>query len=410
MKELDVAVLASELVRQGSYYPEGAYYCTKHIYRLFHDNVNNVDILTLTVLNHHNLYIRIKGMNDEHPLLLHGHVDTVNPYYWSHSEDENIGSPYLGDDGKGNIRGVGAFDMKGGVAMMVAALYNVATTQILPSDVILCLTADEEEDSNYGSRWLVEKHPTLFKGVKYAISEMGGYPVYVGSHKRYTVAVKEKFPVMIWLDIDIKVAHTTFPDAYKRLIDFLIVLNAINREALYKVTTDYNISNYSDLAHLLYRESNRNTCSLTVIEGFDDPNKIPSHVRIGLNCALIPGSDPGHYAAWLMHRINSDTVKCEAVCREVLPNTESDLTLLPLLEKALQSQEEDASVIPYMLPGFTDAAVYSKLGIQTYGFLPMNLPKDYNVWDNLHSDGEYVPIECLRFGEAVLKDVIRNYK
>jgi len=56
----------------------------------------------------------------------------------------------------------------------------------------------------------------------------------------------------------------------------------------------------------------------------------------------------------------------------------------------------------------TDAAHISTLGIQTYGFLPMRLPKNITV-DLIHAADERVPAEAIRFGVDCLVEAIRRF-
>jgi acetylornithine deacetylase/succinyl-diaminopimelate desuccinylase-like protein len=57
----------------------------------------------------------------------------------------------------------------------------------------------------------------------------------------------------------------------------------------------------------------------------------------------------------------------------------------------------------------TDAQFFSRLGIQTYGFLPMSLPKDLNFSQTIHGVDERVPVEALGFGSEALYDLLRRY-
>ena len=135
-----------------------------------------------------NLVARIKGEGRAAPLLLYGHVDVVSTANqdWQHP-------PFSGDIADGMIWGRGALDMKGGVAMMTAAFLRAEAEGLaLPGDVILCILSDEEAGGEYGAAYLVEGHPELFAGVKYAIGEFGGFPIYIGGKKFFAVQVSEK--------------------------------------------------------------------------------------------------------------------------------------------------------------------------------------------------------------------------
>jgi acetylornithine deacetylase/succinyl-diaminopimelate desuccinylase-like protein len=48
------------------------------------------------------------------------------------------------------------------------------------------------------------------------------------------------------------------------------------------------------------------------------------------------------------------------------------------------------------------------LGIQTYGFLPMPLPPDFNFAQSIHAADERIPAEAVAFGaEAIYKALQR---
>jgi acetylornithine deacetylase/succinyl-diaminopimelate desuccinylase-like protein len=118
-----------------------------------------------------NLLARLKGEGRAPGLLMQGHVDVV-PATGSWSRP-----PFAGEVADGYVWGRGALDMKGGVAMMLAAFLHAAQSDTRPpGDVVLCLLSDEEAGGDYGARFVVENHAQLFDGVRYAIGEFGGSP------------------------------------------------------------------------------------------------------------------------------------------------------------------------------------------------------------------------------------------
>ena len=111
-----------------------------------------------------NLVARLPGRETPGaaPLLLYGHVDVVpaSGQEWRHP-------PFEGVVEGGYVWGRGAMDMKGGVAMLLAAFLRAKIEGTpLPGDVILALVADEEAGSDLGAKYLVERHPELFAGVR----------------------------------------------------------------------------------------------------------------------------------------------------------------------------------------------------------------------------------------------------
>jgi acetylornithine deacetylase/succinyl-diaminopimelate desuccinylase-like protein len=106
-----------------------------------------------------NLIARLPGRGVCGPLLLQGHVDVVAARGdWRHG-------PFAGELHDGYVWGRGALDMKGGVAMMLAAFMRAVTNATPPpGDVILCILADEEAGSDLGANFLVSEHADLLPG------------------------------------------------------------------------------------------------------------------------------------------------------------------------------------------------------------------------------------------------------
>jgi len=134
-----------------------------------------------------NLVSRLPG-GDAAPLLLQGHVDVVTTagQTWTHP-------PFEGRLVDGEIWGRGALDMKAGVAMLVHAFLRAKLEgPPLPGDLVLCVLSDEENGGNLGARFLVEEHPELFAGMRYALGEFGGFTLHAGGRRFYPIQVAEK--------------------------------------------------------------------------------------------------------------------------------------------------------------------------------------------------------------------------
>ncbi|MBT5320624.1 MAG: peptidase M20, partial [Chloroflexi bacterium] len=65
--------------------------------------------------------------------------------------------------------------------------------------------------------------------------------------------------------------------------------------------------------------------------------------------------------------------------------------------------------VPTMIPGTTDARFFSLLGIQTYGFLPMNLPREIDFASMFHAGNERIPVDALKFGTDAILEAVRRY-
>ncbi len=135
-----------------------------------------------------NLIARLKGRGTASPLLLYGHVDVVATanQNWTHP-------PFEGKVVDGYVWGRGALDMKGGVAMMLAAFLRAKAEDLTPAgDIVLAILSDEEAGGDYGANYLVENHAEQFEGIRYAIGEFGGFSLYIGQQKFYAIQVAQK--------------------------------------------------------------------------------------------------------------------------------------------------------------------------------------------------------------------------
>jgi len=107
-----------------------------------------------------NLVVRLRGTGGGPTLLLNGHSDTkpvsaTDRVLWRTDPLE----PTIRD---GQLYGLGATDMKGGVAAMVYAAAALARLDPPPAgDVLLVLTADEEATTGLGARYLVDHYPVV---------------------------------------------------------------------------------------------------------------------------------------------------------------------------------------------------------------------------------------------------------
>ena len=57
----------------------------------------------------------------------------------------------------------------------------------------------------------------------------------------------------------------------------------------------------------------------------------------------------------------------------------------------------------------TDGRFFSRLGIQTYGFLPMNLPADFNFSATIHAADERVPAAAVEFGAQAVYQALQRF-
>ncbi len=380
-----------------------------------------------------NLIARLKGRRDSPPLLLYGHVDVVTTanQTWTYP-------PFEGKVADGYIWGRGALDMKGGVAMMLAAFLKARAEGLsLAGDVILAILADEEAGGDYGARFLVEAHPEHFQGTRYALGEAGGFPLYIGKHKVYLIQVAEK--QICWLKATLRGpgGHGSLPLRGGAMSKLAQVLNQLEtkrlpvhitpasrhmieaiasslpfpsrlvlRQLLKPALTDKVLRLFGDKGRL-FEPLFHNTLNATIVHGGEKVNVIPSAITLEMDGRLLPGYGPDHMMAEL-RQITDEDLELELIRHDPCP-AEPDMGLFDTLATILREADARGVVAPLMVPAVTDGRFFSRLGIQTYGFTPMDLPADFNFAQMAHAADERIPVEAVEFGTNAIYQVLLRY-
>ena len=82
------------------------------------------------------------------------------------------------------------------------------------------------------------------------------------------------------------------------------------------------------------------------------------------------------------------------------------MTFFDSLGSTLKELDPTGIPLPYVLAAVTDARFFSRLGIQTYGFVPLQLPDDFNFTSTVHAANERVPVAALEFGSQAIFNAI----
>lgn len=380
-----------------------------------------------------NLIARLPGRGSASPLLLYGHVDVVTTenQQWQHP-------PFAGDVIDGFVWGRGALDMKGGVAMMLAAFLRAKGEDLkLPGDVILAIVSDEEAGGDFGSKYLAENHADLFDGIQYAIGEFGGFSFYVGKRRFYPIMIAEK--QICWMKATVRGpgGHGSLPVRDGAMAKLSKLLERLDRHRLpvhvtpvarLMIKTMASVTGgltglilgqliNPALTNLLLNtlgERGRNfdpllhnTVSPTILHGSEKVNVIPSEVSVELDGRLLPGYSPDDMIAELK-QIAGDDLEIEVVRYDPGP-AEPDTGLFDLLADIMRQADPQGIPVPLLLSGVTDGRFFSRLGIQTYGFLPMALPEDFNFTQTIHAADERIPVESVSFGADAIYELLRRF-
>jgi acetylornithine deacetylase/succinyl-diaminopimelate desuccinylase-like protein len=302
--------------------------------------------------------------------------------------------------------------------------------------VILAVLSDEENGGDFGARFLTEQHADLFTGVRYAIGEAGGMARTVGGRRFYPIQVAEKR--MCWMkatvrgpaghaaqvhrggtmarvgrllrDLERKRPPVHVTPVVREMVESMAaalprgrreVLRAVLRPRLTDRVLPLLGSESAAIESLL-----RNTVNATIVRGGEKVNVIPSQVELELDGRLLPGFTPDDLLVELRDRIGPD-VALEVMRYDEGPN-EPDLGLFDTLAAVLRELDPDGIPVPLLQAGVTDGRYFARIGIQTYGYMPMKLPADFPLLKLPHAPDERIPVEALDFGtEAVVRALER---
>jgi acetylornithine deacetylase/succinyl-diaminopimelate desuccinylase-like protein len=374
-----------------------------------------------------NVFTRLPGADPSRgALLVHGHLDVVP----AQAADWSV-HPFSGAIEDGYVWGRGAIDMKNMVGMMIAVARHFKRAGIVPSrDLVFAFVADEEAGGKYGCQWLVDNRPDLFDRVTEAIGEVGGYSLTVpradgGEGRLYLIETAEKG--MLWMRLTARgrAGHGSFvhddnavtavAEAVARLgrHQFPLVLTdpvaqfltAVGEETGYTFDVaspdlDGAIAKLGPITRIV-GATLRDTANPTMLKAGYKANVIPATAEAVVDCRVLPGRQAA-FEAEIDELIGPDVTR-EWITELPSYETTFDGDLVDAMNAALLAADPEARIVPYMLPGGTDAKHFARLGIRCFGFIPLRLPPELDFAALFHGVDERVPVDSLKFGTGVLE-------
>ncbi len=325
--------------------------------------------------------------------------------------------------------------MKGGIAMMVCAFLRAAAAdQPLPGDLILAILSDEEADGAFGADFLVSQHANLFTGVRYAIGEGGGFSVQMAERKFYPIMVGEKQVCSVQAVLRGAGGHGSVPlrdGAMARLGDLLTTLTQkrlpvhitpVTRQMLTTISRGLPRLQGMAMRQLLNPALTdrvldfmggqgtmidpllHNTVSPTIVRGGHKINVNPGEITLELDGRLLPNFTPDDMLTELRQLAGSD-IEWRVTRHDPGPG-DPDMALYDSLAATVRAADPSGVPFPYLLSGVTDGRFFARLGIQTYGFLPLDLPD--GLIETIHAADERVPAAALTTGTQTLYQAIQH--
>jgi acetylornithine deacetylase/succinyl-diaminopimelate desuccinylase-like protein len=327
-------------------------------------------------------------------------------------------------------------------AMCTAILRRLAATKTrLDRDVIFAAVADEEAGCDLGSRFLVEKHRSKVEA-EYAIGESGGFSLHLGESTFYPVQVAEKGFCWVRARITGEPGHGSMPRHDSVVTKLGEALSRLGSTTLPVHSTKY-VTEFLDVLRsrqpavvqplmkliarpqLLARVARlvpgasisrsfsallSNTAAATVVRAGAKTNVIPGLAEFEIDGRTLPGQTDEDLLRELRAVLGPE-VELEIIKSAPPVVTEPAASpLFDIIKRQVESREPGAEVVPYLIPGFTDAKYFSQMGARWYGFSPVKIEKRSGIKfaDMFHGHDERVPVAGLAWGAEVLDAVVRE--
>ena len=375
-----------------------------------------------------NLVARLDGADAGPTLCLLSHVDTVlaTASEWAHD-------PWSGDLVDGSVWGRGALDMKGQTAAEVAAACSLARSGWRPprGTLLVVVVADEETGGSEGAQWLTATHPEKVR-CDYLVNEGGGGILEYGERRLYCLGCGEKGIFRFALHTDGVAAHASMPrlgdNALIKLAPLLSALAA--RQPSYALTEiprafleAVGALEGDDVAAALERIRAVDPRLVPLLEPMfgvslaptrafasDKINVIPSQARLVVDCRVPPGLGEEATIAAIEEVIGRDGYRLEWTEQVVGNSSSFDSPLAQFIRSWVGERDDAASVVPTVLPGFTDSRTFRHAFPEcaAYGFMPHRVTTRFDTDHLIHGADERIDVRDLEFATTFFADLAQT--
>ncbi len=379
------------------------------------------------------LHATVPASSAEPAFVLLNHIDVVpaSREYWSVD-------PFAAEMKDGYIWGRGATDMKSvGVAQLIAFLELHRQHVPLRRDVIFLATADEEDGTVSGAKWVVEQKPDWVAGAGFVINEGSGARADANGKVVY-VGIGAFNKTTAWLRIVATgpAGHASVPIADSSVNKLIAALDRLRTyqspieltpavERALKSSAPYEPEPWrTRLAHIdtwirtpearaeLEKEPHylalvTNTISITGLTGTNKINVIPPEASALVDCRLLPGWTADRWVAELRRVIHDDSIRVEVLhSYPKSPESSLDTPLHTAIEETVHRLYPDAGVTATTSTGFNDSYFFRERGITAYGFVPFAmLPDDGHA----HGNDERIPVQSFTNGVRLMWEVVYDF-
>jgi len=363
------------------------------------------------------------------PILIIAHLDVVEAKREDWSTD-----PFQFVEKDGYFYGRGTQDMKDSDAIAVTNFIRMKKEGYVPDrDIILALTADEENGKSNGVDWLLKNHRELIDA-QYALNpDSGGVrpdkPQIVGFEA--TEKLYGDFQVLATnpgghssLPVpDNAIYHVADALAALQKWTFPFELNAVTREYFAQMAKIETGQTAADLRAILATPPDakaverlsqdthmnsvmRTTCVATMLSGGHAPNALPGRAEANVNCRIFPGHSQEEIRLQLVKLFNDPklTVRYRSDTGELTDHGSDRKAMAPppLRDDVMNALRSVSAklwpgfvVLPVMEAGASDSIYTMNAGIPSYGICGVAVER---ADDRAHGRDERLKIDAYYTG------------
>lgn len=381
------------------------------------------------------LVARIEGSDPSAPTVcLCGHTDVVpvTPSGWRRD-------PFGGELVDGELWGRGAVDMLNLTATMATATKELARSGWRPRGTLVYFAvADEEAGGHHGAEWLVDNEWDAV-GADYVLTESGGIVLPSPRGERVSVTAGEKGVAWRRLRVVGTPGHGSMPfgadNALVKASEIVRRLAAFRPRAgisdLWRAYVDALDLDDDTRAALTDRERAWDACaalddhrlamvahacthmtfSPNVVHGGVKTNVIPDVVDIDVDVRTLPGETADDVDRYLREAIGdlTDAVEVSVIEDGTATASPIDTPMWAALQRAVRTAYPDATLVPRLTAGGTDARFYRERGTVAYGtglFSRGVTAEQFAT--RFHGHDERVDVESLDLTTRLWADVVTD--
>ncbi len=374
-----------------------------------------------------NLVARLRGVRPGPTLCLLGHVDTVlaDPREWTHD-------PWSGEIADGFLWGRGALDMKSQVAAEVAAGASLARAGWRPQngDLLIVAVVDEETGGELGAQWITAEHPEKVR-CDMLVNEGGGQVFEYAGSRRYGVCCAEKGVFRFTVRTDGVAGHASMPrmgvnallklapllarlgeqmPSYRLTVEAQAFLGALGEDPRDPAGAIARIRAADQLLAIFVEPMLGVTFTPTKIRASEKINVIPSSAELRVDCRVPPGLGEQEVREGIAEVLGDEAQGQYGIeFTERITGNSSPVAsaLMDAIDLWIGERDPGASVLPTVLPGFTDSRHFRAAfpDCVAYGFFPQRHQSLSDGWPLVHGADERIDVRDLAFATEFYRDL-----